>query len=146
MTNSLSGHIPGPMSLHKFTFEEGHLADKTLGIPPRADGSTKTLSTSHTWDDPVGSTGASMPPRNGPCQKTRTGGDEETQKKLVMNKQDSTLCFVQSKLTRGRCRIPRLANGEATTEGFSAQAVHEHISSRLPSTRLFNLCNHSHSL
>jgi hypothetical protein len=73
MTNSLSGHIPGPMSLHKFTFEEGHLAD---------------------WDDPVGGTGASMPPRNGPCQKTRTGGDEETQKKPVMNKQDSTLCFV----------------------------------------------------
>jgi hypothetical protein len=29
---SLSGHIPGPASLHKFTVEEGHLANETLDI------------------------------------------------------------------------------------------------------------------
>jgi hypothetical protein len=32
--NSLSSHILGLVSLHKFTYEEGHLVDKTLGIPP----------------------------------------------------------------------------------------------------------------
>jgi hypothetical protein len=29
---SLSGHIPGPTSLHKFTVEEGHLVNETLDI------------------------------------------------------------------------------------------------------------------
>jgi hypothetical protein len=34
MMNSLYGHIPGPVSLHRFTFKEGHLVNKALGIPP----------------------------------------------------------------------------------------------------------------
>jgi hypothetical protein len=29
---SLSVHISGPVGLHEFTFEEGHLVDKALGI------------------------------------------------------------------------------------------------------------------
>jgi hypothetical protein len=65
--------------------------------------------------------------------EARMGGDKETQKKSVMNKQGSTLCFVWKKLTQGRFRIP-------------AQAPREHISSRSPPTHVFNLCSHNHSL
>jgi hypothetical protein len=33
MVNSISDHITGLVSLHKFTFEEGHLADGNLSVP-----------------------------------------------------------------------------------------------------------------
>jgi hypothetical protein len=74
------------------------------------------------------------------------GGEEKIQKKPVTNKQDFTLCLTKKKLTRGICCIPRLANGEAMADGFPVQAAHEHIRFRSPSTHLFNLCSHSHSL
>jgi hypothetical protein len=61
MMNSLSGHIPGPVSLHRFTFKEGHLANKALGIP-RVDSSTTTFSTSRARDDPIYSFDTFMPP------------------------------------------------------------------------------------
>jgi hypothetical protein len=38
------------------------------------------------------------------------------------------------------------ANAEATNDGFSALAARGHMSNGLPSTRLYSLCNSSHSM
>jgi hypothetical protein len=72
--NFLFGHLPGRTSLSKFTFKEGHITDKTLGIPPCTDASTATLYISHAWDKPISNTGASVPPRNKP------NGDKDKQR------------------------------------------------------------------
>jgi hypothetical protein len=66
---SLLGHLLGPASLRKFTFEQGRLVDKVPGIPPRQTPAQQHFS--HTRDDPACDTGVSAPLRGEPYKKQR---------------------------------------------------------------------------
>jgi hypothetical protein len=78
--------------------------------------------------------------------ETKTSEDKETRRKPVTHKQDFLPFCFSKKLTRGGCMMPRSANAKASCDVLFTQAALEHMSSSSPSTRLFSLCNRSHSL
>jgi hypothetical protein len=66
---SLLSHFPCPVSLRKFAFEQGYLADEVPGIP--SDRRWHNDIFSLTQDDPACDTDASTPLRGNPCEKQR---------------------------------------------------------------------------
>jgi hypothetical protein len=89
--NFLFGHLPGRTSLCKFTFKEGHITDKTLGIPPPV----QTPAPQHSISPTLGTNPSATPahpclPETNPME-TKTSRDKETRRKLVTHKQDFLL-------------------------------------------------------